>query len=334
MENAPARRRRSGRWIGVLLPLAMVAGLQGATAAPAAAAPGEAMEKCQNDWPAHSFSSSFDISGKTRLLTALGKLQPGTVIRVTASGSVHNGDGVLGQWRGPGGNNPYVPADNTRWPAIGVNKFALYGKWARSGHTFHVGTNSGCLDYTSAWSVGNGADELGIGVNDDDLTDNAGSFRVNVRMWTNSSEVADGEFERQTTSTLSAPWGGEGAGFKGVDINRGLAHTGGNNSFIRTGTGWNAVTQRIYVVPNRTYRMSAWVRTSGNFTGGMFGVRPVTSGTPLAWANYGDYAPPRYQQLLLDFHSGPHGELALFIGYWAPGYDSWVQVDDVQVWAH
>ncbi|HWG98990.1 MAG TPA: hypothetical protein VNV66_06630 [Pilimelia sp.] len=331
MDTMPTSRRRGGRWLAALLLLTITAGLQVVTAAPAAAVPGNAMWRCQNDM-ADYLGWSAEISGTSRLVSAIGNLQPGSVIRITASGSVHNGS-WFGQWRGPDGSLN-DPAPHAEWPAIGVNKFALYGRWSRNGHTFHAGSDSGCLDYSSARSVGNGAEELGIGVNDDVLHDNSGSFRVNVRVWTNSSDVVDGGFERQSTSTLSSPWSGEGTGFKGVDVNRGLSYSGRNNAFIRTNTGWNAVTQRVRVVPNRMYRMSAWVRTSGNYTGGTFGVRPVGRSTPLAWGTYGDYSPPRYRQLLLDFHSGPHGELTLYVGYWAPGYDSWVQVDDVQVWAH
>ncbi|GGQ83254.1 hypothetical protein [Couchioplanes azureus] len=324
--------RRSGRWLGALLALVVMFVLQAATATPASAGPGEAMQKCERNWP-DSHSWTADISGTSRLVTAMGNLEPGSVIRITASGSVHNGS-WFGQWRGPTGSFD-DPAPDASWPAPRVDKFALYGTWLRSGSPFHAGTNSGCLDYTSARAQGNGPDELGVGVNDDVHHDNSGSFRVTIRVWTNSSEVSDAGFEGQSTSSLSAPWSGEGRGFKGVDLNRRFAHTGRDNSFVHTGRpGWNAITQRIRVMPNRMYRMTAWVRTSGNFTSGVFGVRPITGGTPAGSARFGEYAPPRYQPLVLDFNSGQNGELTAFIGYWSPGYDSWMQVDDVRIWAH
>jgi hypothetical protein len=331
MDSSLWNGRRRGRWIRVLLLILVAAGVPVATAAPAAAAPGEAMQKCRTDLPFEQ-SGSWPVTSRTRLVTLMGNLSPGSVIRVTATGQVHNGS-WFGQWRGPDGS-PDDPAPDASWPAPGVNKFALYGRWMRSGSWFRAGRDSGCLDYTSAWSQGNGASDLAVGVNDDVLDDNDGSFQVTVRVWTNSSEVYDNGFERQGTAALKAPWTGEGTGFKGVDVNRRLAHAGRNNAFIRTaGTGWNAVTQRISVVPNRRYRMTAWVRTSGNFTSGVFGVRPVNSGTPWRSDTYGAFAPSPYQQIQLDFDSGPRGELSLFIGYWAPAYDSWVQIDDVSAWA-
>lgn len=331
MESMPASPP-TGRWIHLLVSAVLVAGVQTATASPASAAPGDAMQECRAGQSGSSSTWSGDIAGTTKLATTLGGLKPGSVIRITASGSVHNGS-WFGQWRGPDGSLG-DPGGTAFWPASRVNKFALYGKWMRTGETFHAGSDSGCLDYTGVWRRGNHVDDLAVGVNDDVMDDNSGSFRVTVRVWTNPSEVNDGGFERQPGRSLSLGWVGEGAGFKGVDVNRGLARVGKNNAFIRTTTGWNAVAQPIRVVPHRRYRMAAFVRTSGNFTGGVYGVRPASGGSAIAHATYGEYAVTRYRLVVLDFDSGPSRSLTVFIGYWAPGVDSWLQIDDVQVWAH
>lgn len=149
--------------------------------------------------------------------------------------------------------------------------------------------------------------------------------------------VADGGFEGQATSTVSPPWRGEGGGGKGIDRGLGFAHSGANNAWIRTTSGWNAVKQVVSVMPNTNYRLTGWVRNSNNFiccqpqTGGYFGVRAGSDVTtsPLAETSFGGL--PSYTQLTVDFNPGSNGSVTVFAGYWAPGADSWVQIDDVSL---
>ena len=142
--------------------------------------------------------------------------------------------------------------------------------------------------------------------------------------------LGDGGFEQQTRSTISSPWAGEGTGGKGVDIGLNFAHTGRNNAWIRTAdTNWNAVTQRVQVEPNTHYRLQGWVRTSANLHyQGSFGVRPGGGNSSLAEISYGADSAGSYQPLTIDFDSGNNHSLTVFIGYTAPGEDSFIQIDD------
>ncbi len=142
--------------------------------------------------------------------------------------------------------------------------------------------------------------------------------------------VADASFEEQGSGTLGAPWGAEGTGDKGVDRGAGLAHSGANNAWIRTSAaGWNAITQVVPVTPNTNYRLTGWVQSAPNLTGGYFGVRPGTSGTPLAEATFtGNMS---YVPLTVDFNSGASTSMTVYAGFHDTGSDTWLRVDDVQV---
>ncbi|MCE6999093.1 hypothetical protein LZG04_30450 [Saccharothrix sp. S26] len=139
--------------------------------------------------------------------------------------------------------------------------------------------------------------------------------------------VADAGFEQQREFAVRPPWGSEGPDLKAIDLDRGFAKSGADNAFIRTSSrAWNAVTQFVPVTPHTTYRLHAWVRTSGNYTAGFFGVRPH-NGTPFVETGFG--AGTGYRLLTVTFDSGTAGGVTVFSGYWAPGVDSWMQVDDV-----
>ncbi|MFJ3306828.1 G1 family glutamic endopeptidase [Streptomyces sp. NPDC086549] len=142
--------------------------------------------------------------------------------------------------------------------------------------------------------------------------------------------ISDPGFEEQYTSAVSRPWSTEGPGFKGIDQDLGLGKTGYNNAFIRTSSRkWNAITQRVSVKSNTNYVLDGWVRTSGNYTTGYFGARNQ-AGKTLVQENYGKVRTPgAYQYVHVAFNSGANTSVTVFIGYVAPGADSWVQIDDV-----
>lgn len=142
--------------------------------------------------------------------------------------------------------------------------------------------------------------------------------------------ISDPGFEEQIHQKISAPWSGEGPDFKGIDRWRGYQKTGDMNAFIRTSSrNWNAITQRVAVQANTNYVLDGWVRTSGNFTTGYFGARTQT-GKTLVQENYGKVRTPgAYQYVHVAFNSGGNTSITVFIGYVAPGADSWVQIDDV-----
>lgn len=159
------------------------------------------------------------------------------------------------------------------------------------------------------------------------LTRHGGVMPDCVWVRTGPNLVADAGFEQQRSRTISVPWRGEGPDFKGMDVGLGFSFSNGNNAFVRTASrNWNAVSQFVPVAPNTTYRLHGWVRTSGNYTGGFFGVRP-NNGTRFQETGFG--AGAGYRLMSVTFHSGTATGVTVFSGYWAPGADSWMQVDDV-----
>lgn len=145
--------------------------------------------------------------------------------------------------------------------------------------------------------------------------------------------VGDGGFEYQASNTLAAPWYAEAltggfTGWVGVDVNQGWAHSGGNNAYIRTNTrDWNAVKQLVPVQPNTTYTLTGWFRTSSTFGTGYFGVRADGSAQPLQEVSFGGLG--AWTEETVTVNSGLDDFLTVYAGYWAPGSDSWLQVDDI-----
>ncbi|HSH77283.1 MAG TPA: hypothetical protein VLA19_01980, partial [Herpetosiphonaceae bacterium] len=62
---------------------------------------------------------------------------------------------------------------------------------------------------------------------------------------------------------------------------------------------------------------------------GYFGVRRPTDNSVLAEVNYGGL--PAYTKLTVNFNSGTFSNISVNVGYWAPGSDSWIQVDDISL---
>ena len=142
--------------------------------------------------------------------------------------------------------------------------------------------------------------------------------------------LLDGDFEQQRKQAISAPWQTEGSGFKGIDIGKRLASSGKNNAFIRTSAReWNALTQFFNTTPLADYRVEADVRSSGNMRDGYFGIRDEV-GRVIKEVKFGPL--PQYTRLRFDFAGLPRQTgVKLFIGYWALGEDSWIQIDNVHV---
>jgi hypothetical protein len=135
-------------------------------------------------------------------------------------------------------------------------------------------------------------------------------------------------FEQQPSSSATSPWYVEGNG--GIDRGLGFARTGANNAWLRNSSGWNAIKQEVAVVPNTNYRLTGWVRTSGNHADGYFGARLLNGGPILSEVRF---AQPlgSYTQLTVSFNSGPNHSVELFAGTWALNGDTWLQVDDISL---
>jgi hypothetical protein len=140
--------------------------------------------------------------------------------------------------------------------------------------------------------------------------------------------LGDPGFEDQTTNSVSAPWRVTGTG--GVDRGLGFAHSGSNNGWMRntSSTSWNALTQIISVTPNTTYTLTGWLMGSSNVARGYFGAR-TTSGTVFSEATFGSL--PSYTQKSVSFNSGSNTSVTVYAGFWGPGADSWIRVDDLSV---
>jgi hypothetical protein len=138
--------------------------------------------------------------------------------------------------------------------------------------------------------------------------------------------ISDPGFETQTATPIMAPWYVTGEG--GIDRNLGNARTGEDNGYVRNGSGWNAIKQRVVVKPHTNYTLKGWVRTSGNNTEGYFGVRVPNDGPVISENRFASL--PNYTEQTVIFNSGPNSEVELYTGMWANG-DTWAQVDDVSL---
>lgn len=138
--------------------------------------------------------------------------------------------------------------------------------------------------------------------------------------------LQDSGFEKQTGSTVAFPWYAQGTDSKGVDRGLGLAHSGANNGWIRTASrDWNAIKQDVQVTPYTNYVLTGWIRSSNNVVGGYFGVCTVP-GVVINEVGYGSL--PAYTSKSVSFNSGPNSTVSVYAGYWSPGADSFIQVDD------
>jgi hypothetical protein len=134
-----------------------------------------------------------------------------------------------------------------------------------------------------------------------------------------ANAVADGGFE----SAGLGPWACSGT--CGADHGAGLSHTGTGNGWARNTSGWNDVHQSITVTPNRSYILTAWIRTSANNASGYFGMR-TTSGQVLGEQQFGRF--DNYTKLTVNVNPGAQTSVVVYAGLWASG-DTWLQVDDV-----
>lgn len=131
--------------------------------------------------------------------------------------------------------------------------------------------------------------------------------------------VVNGGFE-----TGLAPWAC--AGQCGRD-GGGLARTGTGNGWARNSSGWNDLHQTLAVAPDRTYRVTAWIRTSANNQNGYLGLR-TTSGQVVGETRFANLG--AYTQVTATASSGANTSLVVYAGLWATG-DTWLQLDDVTI---
>ena len=132
--------------------------------------------------------------------------------------------------------------------------------------------------------------------------------------------AVNGGFESGLTSWACA-------GTCGVDTGAGLSRSGSSNGWVRNTSGWNDLHQTLNVAANRTYRVTAWIRTSANVADGYLGLR-TTAGQVVGERRFASLG--GYTQLTVDVSSAANTSLVVYAGVWANG-DTWLQVDDVSV---
>ena len=136
--------------------------------------------------------------------------------------------------------------------------------------------------------------------------------------------LRDGDFENHRLGA-SSPWVMEGNA--GIDHARGFSFRGLNNAWARNNGGWNGIRQQVQLQGGATYRLRGYIRTSANVrTGGYFGYRDA-SGKVIFEVKFGNR--PKYKRLGIRFHPKKTGRYYLFAGFWAPGADAWIQIDNL-----
>lgn len=124
----------------------------------------------------------------------------------------------------------------------------------------------------------------------------------------------------------------------GFDYEKGNAHTGQGNAWVRATQGWNAINVWFSgLTPNSDCQASAWLRFSPSLTDGYISVRADGSGSPgpvIAELKLCGNAPPNpdnagYNHYYFPFNSGSNSRVLFYVGLWGNGQDSWIQIDDV-----
>lgn len=274
------------------------------------------------------------------------------------SGAVDLGDSgtraVITEQAGQHGFNPYGPFGNPFWPfdgtwnalnplnrasrlhGVGVALYvgagindqdALEGTMANSAARFHNALDAAGVPhfYWNYGRPGNGCDGgHNFGCWNFALSDALPRIMAALQApGSGATPAAVGNPGFEAASL--APWAC--AGTCGVDRGAGLAHAGAANGWVRNTSGWNDVHQTIPVVANRTYTVSAWIRTSANNANGYLGLR-TPAGQVVGETRFARL--DGYTRVTATVSSGAHTSLVLYAGLWASG-DTWAQVDEFSV---
>ncbi|MDC0678999.1 hypothetical protein [Sorangium atrum] len=132
-------------------------------------------------------------------------------------------------------------------------------------------------------------------------------------------------------------WMLEGPDPKGVDSGE-LAMFGRRNGWlVSSGRNWNAITRKVRVETNKTYRLTGYFEGSSDLTEGYFGLRFASDNSIIGelrfGAQSGDYTPRNQYRRLSQWITVPdrtnerYRDVIVFIGYWSKGTPSWLRVD-------
>lgn len=129
-------------------------------------------------------------------------------------------------WVSPIGVQPRQPVTEAGYPAPGLNKHSLVGRFG-SFLPFEILDKRGCIEVGSFLT-------LDLRINDDQDWDNFGAWNVDVRLYHNP--VLDGSFEQQGNQTVSPPWLPEGPDAKNIAIEPSESNSGAKHAIISTGS--------------------------------------------------------------------------------------------------
>jgi hypothetical protein len=126
---------------------------------------------------------------------------------------------------------------------------------------------------------------------------------------------------------------GPGAGF---DHNKGYAHRGTGNGWVRNGSGWSAV-NAWFTLPGiqrgQNCTAEAWIRVSPTATRAYFSIREgngTIPGAVIRELRVLGTSPPTYRRYSFDFPASG-GPMLIYAGNWGNPNDPWLQIDDVAV---
>jgi hypothetical protein len=74
------------------------------------------------------------------------------------------------------------------------------------------------------------------------------------------------------------------------------------------------------------YVLSGYVLATANITKGYFGVRDGSNNV-IKEVQFGSL--PSYTNQTVSFNSGSNSTVSIYVGYWGPGADSWINFGDV-----
>jgi hypothetical protein len=132
------------------------------------------------------------------------------------------------------------------------------------------------------------------------------------------------------------------AGGAGFDMNKGLAHRGKGNAWVRNTTGWNAINHWVTVPPHSHCYVNAWLRLSPYLLDGYISVRNDKDNRPdhnfdvinerrLVGPSAPNFDNAGYNQYPFEFESGGNTRVLFYVGLWGNGQDNWIQIDDMSV---
>ena len=144
--------------------------------------------------------------------------------------------------------------------------------------------------------------------------------------------VVDGSFEDQPSEEFISPWSKRGTGDSRVEQGNGKAHSGENSATLRghADKEWNDIIQTVDVQPNTNYRLTAWIRTTDNFSDGYFGIRDGTNPSG-KHAEVPIEATREYTEFTVDFNSVDNTQMTIFIGKYQWGTETLARIDDVSM---